>query len=56
MKSFQIHLLILMNLRKKNLERKTPNRYFIDPTTLGEGGLKEYFENEELIEPFNKNS
>ncbi|HID4903551.1 TPA: DNA-directed RNA polymerase subunit beta' [Staphylococcus aureus] len=37
-----------------NLERKTPNRYFIDPTTLGEGGLKEYFENEELIEPFNK--
>ncbi|MDQ7229068.1 DNA-directed RNA polymerase subunit beta', partial [Staphylococcus aureus] len=26
----------------------------IDPTTLGEGGLKEYFENEELIEPFNK--
>ncbi|MBJ6317213.1 DNA-directed RNA polymerase subunit beta', partial [Staphylococcus aureus] len=31
-----------------------PNRYFIDPTTLGEGGLKEYFENEELIEPFNK--
>jgi DNA-directed RNA polymerase subunit beta' len=28
--------------------------YFIDPTTLGEGGLKEYFENEELIEPFNK--
>ncbi|MCD0800315.1 DNA-directed RNA polymerase subunit beta', partial [Staphylococcus aureus] len=24
------------------------------PTTLGEGGLKEYFENEELIEPFNK--
>lgn len=39
---------------KENLERKTPNRYFIDPTTLGEGGLKEYFENEELIEPFNK--
>lgn len=38
----------------ENLERKTPNRYFIDPTTLGEGGLKEYFENEELIEPFNK--
>ncbi|HDP6068861.1 TPA: DNA-directed RNA polymerase subunit beta' [Staphylococcus aureus] len=39
---------------QENLERKTPNRYFIDPTTLGEGGLKEYFENEELIEPFNK--
>ncbi|UCJ21913.1 DNA-directed RNA polymerase subunit beta' [Staphylococcus aureus] len=39
---------------QENLERKTTNRYFIDPTTLGEGGLKEYFENEELIEPFNK--
>ncbi|HDZ6243173.1 TPA: DNA-directed RNA polymerase subunit beta' [Staphylococcus aureus] len=39
---------------QENLERKTPNRYFIDPTTLGEVGLKEYFENEELIEPFNK--
>ncbi|SBB04634.1 DNA-directed RNA polymerase subunit beta' [Staphylococcus aureus] len=39
---------------QENLERKTPNRYFIDPPTLGEGGLKEYFENEELIEPFNK--
>lgn len=39
---------------QENLERKTPNRYFIDPTTLSEGGLKEYFENEELIEPFNK--
>ncbi len=39
---------------QENLERKTPNRYFIDPTTLGEGGLKEHFENEELIEPFNK--
>ncbi|MGJ8901911.1 DNA-directed RNA polymerase subunit beta' [Staphylococcus aureus] len=39
---------------QENLERKTPNRYFIDPTTLGEGGLKEYFENEELIDPFNK--
>lgn len=39
---------------QENLERKTPNRYFIDPTTLGEGGLKEYFENEELIGPFNK--
>lgn len=39
---------------QENLERKTPNRYFIDPTSLGEGGLKEYFENEELIEPFNK--
>ncbi|MDT2977485.1 DNA-directed RNA polymerase subunit beta' [Staphylococcus argenteus] len=39
---------------QENLERKTPDRYFIDPTTLGEGGLKEYFDKEELIEPFNK--
>ncbi|UMT76877.1 DNA-directed RNA polymerase subunit beta' [Staphylococcus roterodami] len=39
---------------QENLERKTPVRYFIDPTTLGEGGLKEYFEKEDLIEPFNK--
>ena len=37
-----------------NLESTTPDRYFVDPTQLGEGGLKEYFENEELIEPFNK--
>lgn len=37
-----------------NLEDTTPDKYFIDPTQLGEGGLKEYFENEELIEPFNK--
>ncbi|HDY9572088.1 TPA: DNA-directed RNA polymerase subunit beta' [Staphylococcus argenteus] len=39
---------------QENLERKTPDRYFIDPTALGEGGLKEYFDKEELIEPFNK--
>ena len=39
---------------QENLEHKTPDRYFVDPTTLGEGGLKAYFENEELIEPFNK--
>ncbi len=39
---------------QENLERKTPDRYFINPTTLGEGGLKEYFEKEDLIEPFNK--
>lgn len=37
-----------------NLEDTTPDKYFIDPIQLGEGGLKEYFENEELIEPFNK--
>ncbi|MCG1207552.1 DNA-directed RNA polymerase subunit beta' [Staphylococcus epidermidis] len=37
-----------------NLERTTPDKYFVDPTQLGEGGLKEYFDNAELIEPFNK--
>lgn len=37
-----------------NLEGETPNKYFVSPTELGEGGLKAYFENEELIEPFNK--
>ncbi|WP_432725170.1 DNA-directed RNA polymerase subunit beta' [Staphylococcus equorum] len=38
-----------------NLENKTPARYFVSATELGEGGLKEYFGNQELIEPFNKN-
>ena len=37
-----------------NLERTTPDKYFVDPTQLGEGGLKEYFDNTEHIEPFNK--
>lgn len=37
-----------------NLEGKTPDEYFIDSTQLGEGGLKAYFEEQELIEPFNK--
>ena len=37
-----------------NLETKTPDKYFIGPTQLGEGGLKEYFDNAALIEPFNK--
>ncbi|MGY0414317.1 DNA-directed RNA polymerase subunit beta' [Staphylococcus sp. mip270_02] len=38
-----------------NLENKTPERYFIAPTEIGEGGLKAYFEEQELIKPFNKN-
>ncbi|MCG7339214.1 DNA-directed RNA polymerase subunit beta' [Staphylococcus sp. ACRSN] len=37
-----------------NLEGETPDKYFVTATELGEGGLKAYFENEELIEPFNK--
>lgn len=38
-----------------NLENKTPERYFIAPTEIGEGGLKAYFDEQELIKPFNKN-
>lgn len=37
-----------------NLEGKTPDKYFIDSTQLGEGGLKAYFEEQELTAPFNK--
>ncbi|MCU5746682.1 DNA-directed RNA polymerase subunit beta' [Staphylococcus sp. SQ8-PEA] len=39
---------------QENLEVRTPDKYFVDPTELGEGGLKEYFEDKELVEPFNK--
>ena len=56
MKSFLIHSHSSMNLVKQILEDKTPDKYFIDSTQLGEGGLKAYFEEQELIEPFNKNS
>lgn len=38
-----------------NLENKTPERYFIAPTEIGEGGLKAYFDEQELTKPFNKN-
>ncbi|RIM79381.1 DNA-directed RNA polymerase subunit beta' [Staphylococcus xylosus] len=38
-----------------NLENKTPERYFVAPTEIGEGGLKAYFDELELIKPFNKN-
>ena len=38
-----------------NLENKTPERYFVAPTEIGEGGLKAYFDEQELIKPFNKN-
>ncbi|WP_346657953.1 DNA-directed RNA polymerase subunit beta' [Staphylococcus sp. IVB6214] len=37
-----------------NLEKNTPDKYFVDATELGEGGLKEYFEKTELVPPFNK--
>ena len=39
---------------QENLEDKTPDKYFVDPTQLGEGGLKAYFEEQELTAPFNK--
>ncbi|EGQ2843110.1 DNA-directed RNA polymerase subunit beta' [Staphylococcus pseudintermedius] len=37
-----------------NLEKSTPDKYFVDASELGEGGLAEYFENTELVSPFNK--
>lgn len=39
---------------QENLEVRTPDKYFVDPAQLGEGGLKEYFDDKELVEPFNK--
>ena len=38
-----------------NLENKTPEKYFIAPTEIGEKGLKAYFDEQPLIKPFNKN-
>lgn len=38
-----------------NLENKTPEKYFIAPTEIGEEGLKAYFDEKPLIKPFNKN-
>ena len=40
---------------KYNLENSTPDKYFVSATELGEGGLKAYFDEQPLIEPFNKN-
>ncbi|MDN8820421.1 hypothetical protein Q0N24_14445, partial [Staphylococcus aureus] len=40
---------------KYNLENSTPDKYFVSATELGEGGLKAYFDEQSLIEPFNKN-
>ncbi|EKN5214615.1 DNA-directed RNA polymerase subunit beta' [Staphylococcus pseudintermedius] len=37
-----------------NLEKSTPDKYFVDASELGEGGLAECFENTELVPPFNK--
>ena len=38
-----------------NLENKTPEKYFIAPTEIGEEGLKAYFDEQPLIKPLNKN-
>ncbi|MFZ7646292.1 DNA-directed RNA polymerase subunit beta' [Staphylococcus saprophyticus] len=38
-----------------NLENKTPEKYFIAPTEIGEESLKAYFDEQPLIKPFNKN-
>lgn len=38
-----------------NLENKTPEKYFIALTEIGEEGLKAYFDEQPLIKPFNKN-
>lgn len=37
-----------------NLEKNTPDKYFVSASELGEGGLAEYFEKTELVPPFNK--
>nr|WP_180810440.1 DNA-directed RNA polymerase subunit beta' [Staphylococcus sp. 17KM0847] len=37
-----------------NLEKSTPDKYFVDASKLGEGGLAAYFEETELVPPFNK--
>lgn len=39
---------------KENLEDRTPDKYFVDPKELGEGGLKAYFDNVPTTDPFNK--
>ncbi len=40
---------------KYNLENSTPDKYFVSAAELGEGGLKAYFDEQPLSEPFNKN-
>jgi len=39
---------------KENLERKTPNKYFIDAEDLGEDGLRGKIQEMPLVDPFNK--
>ncbi|CAD7360641.1 DNA-directed RNA polymerase subunit beta' [Staphylococcus schleiferi] len=44
----------LTSQQQRTLRKNTPDKYFVDPSELGEGGLAEYFENTELVPPFNK--
>ncbi|ARB39526.1 MULTISPECIES: DNA-directed RNA polymerase subunit beta' [Mammaliicoccus] len=37
-----------------NLEKSTPDKYFVSPTDIPEGGLIEYLQDVELVKPFNK--
>ena len=39
---------------RTNLENKTPDKYFVQVGELGEGGLKEYYKNRPLVDPFDK--
>ena len=39
---------------RENLERKTPNKYFIDGKDLGENGLAEKIQEMPLVSPFDK--
>jgi len=39
---------------RENLERKTPNKYFIDAKDLGEEGLVEKIQEMPLVDPFDK--
>src|SRR5690625_1506433 len=39
---------------RSNLEDKTPDKYFVKVGELGEGGLKEYYQDRPLADPFDK--
>ena len=39
---------------KDNLESKTPDKYFVSPSDLSEGGLREYIAEQEAVTPFKK--
>ncbi|HIV81929.1 MAG TPA: DNA-directed RNA polymerase subunit beta' [Candidatus Salinicoccus merdavium] len=39
---------------RTNLENKTPDEYFVQVGKLGEGGLKEYYKDRPLVDPFDK--